>query len=285
MSDKGISPKLIGTTSWGRFEEFLAEHKPLPSGLHMIKTGPDVDIVALIARALSDLHKVEIHLDRELASADIFEVMRKWLSLAERYADRILPSPTLPELFPPSIEALSQEIEFIATACLKTLRSHAAVERSSLCQELFRNVLCHNDLLSGNLMFNEREQSLRLIDFEYSGYNYAVADIANMFCAVCESILIAGEPQDVKRTFPSPAIQLHTLKYYFGHAIPADQEDALLAVISGFAMADELRWTIWNVIQENQSTIEFDYCRCYNSRFNAYLDYKQMFTDRLARLV
>jgi thiamine kinase-like enzyme len=51
-------------------------------------------------------------------------------------------------------------------------------------------VLCHNDLLSGNIMLvsededanNQEEKRIVLIDYEYAAYNYRAYDIANHFC-------------------------------------------------------------------------------------------------------
>lgn len=280
LSVAGISPKLIGQTSWGRFEEFLIDYYPLPSGLSLIQTGPDLDMVSLIAKQLCILHKTELPLSREFANADVFQVMTRWVSLASRYGDKIKASS--PESTPPTINQLEAEIKFVTETCLNTLRNHPRIKNSPFCMQLFSTVLCHNDMLSGNLLL--KGKSLRLIDFEYSGYNYAVADIANLLCAVSESVLISGEPQDVKTNLAKDEIQLHLLQCYFGTSIPPTEQTPLLAVIGGFLMADELRWTIWNVIQENQSLIAFDYCRCYNSRFHAYLDYKDMQARRLSML-
>ncbi|KAJ6824083.1 putative ethanolamine kinase [Iris pallida] len=42
-------------------------------------------------------------------------------------------------------------------------------------------VFSHNDLLSGNLMLNEKEEKLYFIDFEYGSYSYRGYDIANHF--------------------------------------------------------------------------------------------------------
>lgn len=40
----------------------------------------------------------------------------------------------------------------------------------------------HNDLLSFNVILNEKEDKVHFIDFEYAGYNYRSFDIANHFC-------------------------------------------------------------------------------------------------------
>lgn len=42
-------------------------------------------------------------------------------------------------------------------------------------------VFAHNDLLLGNVIYNEKEDTVTFIDFEYTAYNYQAFDIANHF--------------------------------------------------------------------------------------------------------
>ncbi|KAF2353243.1 Protein kinase-like domain [Trinorchestia longiramus] len=42
--------------------------------------------------------------------------------------------------------------------------------------------LCHNDLLLANIIWNEKDNKIRFIDFEYAAPNYQPYDIANHFC-------------------------------------------------------------------------------------------------------
>ena len=51
-----------------------------------------------------------------------------------------------------------------------------------LCQLNDELVFCHNDLLLGNILYDEIEHSIEFIDFEYAGANYQSYDIANHFC-------------------------------------------------------------------------------------------------------
>ena len=41
-------------------------------------------------------------------------------------------------------------------------------------------VLCHRDLLYGNIMYNGKD--IKLIDFEYSGFSSKYWDLANFIC-------------------------------------------------------------------------------------------------------
>ena len=77
-------------------------------------------------------------------------------------------------------------------------------------------VLCHNDLLSGNILFNLESQQLALIDFEYGGFSFPENDIFNMLIestydyAVTEGL---GYEQD-QSTFPSNDQLKEILQFY-----------------------------------------------------------------------
>ena len=63
-------------------------------------------------------------------------------------------------------------------------------------------VLCHNDALAGNVLFNDGWDQVRLIDYEYGGYNYRAFDLANHFCEHC------GFDCDYEKWYPTPAQQV-----------------------------------------------------------------------------
>jgi len=42
-------------------------------------------------------------------------------------------------------------------------------------------VFCHNDLLLGNVVYNEAKMSVTFIDYEYAAYNHQAFDIGNHF--------------------------------------------------------------------------------------------------------
>ena len=66
----------------------------------------------------------------------------------------------------PSKAKLKQEFEW--------LKTHLDKFESPL-------VLCHNDLLLGNILYDENSNVVHFIDFEYAGPNYQAYDIANHF--------------------------------------------------------------------------------------------------------
>lgn len=42
-------------------------------------------------------------------------------------------------------------------------------------------VFAHNDLLLGNILYDEKQESVIFIDYEYTAFNYQAFDIANHF--------------------------------------------------------------------------------------------------------
>lgn len=83
----------------------------------------------------------------------------------------------------------------------------------SLTEEI---VLCHNDLLSGNVLFNLENQQLALIDFEYGGYSFPENDIFNMLIESTYDYAITdglGYDQDMS-TFPSEEKLKEILRFY-----------------------------------------------------------------------
>lgn len=51
-------------------------------------------------------------------------------------------------------------------------------------------VYAHNDLLIGNILYDEKKNSVTFIDFEYTAYNYQAFDIANHFAEFAGEIFI-----------------------------------------------------------------------------------------------
>jgi ethanolamine kinase len=74
-------------------------------------------------------------------------------------------------------------------------------------------VFAHNDLLSGNLMFNKEEGKLYIIDYEYGSYSYRGYDIANHFNEY------AGFECDYS-LYPSKDKQFHFFRHYLSPGNP-----------------------------------------------------------------
>jgi thiamine kinase-like enzyme len=103
-------------------------------------------------------------------------------------------------------------------------------------------VLCHNDLLAENFLFTNNRgypEPMYLIDWEYAGMNTYYYEIADMF----QEILV---PYDVE----TKLLEI----YWEGKDLEFHQYMTDL-----FKPFPDIYWFLWSLIQQNVSTIQFDY--------------------------
>lgn len=98
-------------------------------------------------------------------------------------------------------------------------------------------VFCHNDLLPSN--FIDDGSRLWLLDWEYAGWNAALFDLANLAsnCAL------------------PPELEDYLLNAYFG----LSPEPQTIRRYHAFKCASLMRETLWSVVQEIHSHLDFDY--------------------------
>ena len=99
-------------------------------------------------------------------------------------------------------------------------------------------VPCHNDLLPGNLLFDDVTGALRLLDFEYAGMNDVFFDLGNL------SVNLALDPAGDEAL----------LRHYFGEVTPARQ-----ARLQLMKVMSEFREGMWAVVQQAISTLATDF--------------------------
>nr|XP_019573369.1 PREDICTED: choline/ethanolamine kinase isoform X1 [Rhinolophus sinicus] len=154
-------------------------------------------------------------------------------------------------------------------------------------------VFCHNDIQEGNILLlsePENADSLMLVDFEYSGYNYRGFDIGNHFCEWVydytheEWPFYKAQPAD----YPTRAQQLHFIRHYLaevkkGETVSQEEqrklEDDLLVEVNRYALASHFFWGLWSILQASMSTIEFGYLEYAQSRFQFYFQQKGQLTS------
>ena len=119
-----------------------------------------------------------------------------------------------------------------------------------------RPVFCHNDLLPSN--FIDDGKKVWLVDWEYAGWNTALFDLANLAsnCAL------------------PPELENRLLETYFSG--PPDSETTQR--YRAMKCASLLRETLWSVVQELHSHIDFDYVAYSDENFanfeSAYGEYR-----------
>ncbi|XP_041059079.1 ethanolamine kinase 1 isoform X2 [Carcharodon carcharias] len=138
-------------------------------------------------------------------------------------------------------------------------------------------VLCHNDLLCKNIIYNEKEGHVRFIDYEYAGYNYQAFDIGNHFNE------FAGVNEVDYSLYPAKNVQLQWLKSYLealkeykglGTDVTDKEVEVLYFQVNLFALASHFFWGLWALIQSRYSIIDFDFLGYAVVRFRQYFKMK-----------
>lgn len=214
-------------------------------------------IQRLIAREMVRMHSTDttaiasrfgnsLHFDTR---PSLFRTLDNWLEhVPQSYSDPVKQA-RLEELSI-SKEYLKQEIESLRDALI-SLNSPV--------------VLCHNDLLPPNIVYNETLQKVNFIDMEYVAYNYQAFDIANHFCEY------AGMKVVDFTLYPDRDYQLSWLRTFLEYSFELDGHptteitdvdvERLYVQVNKFSLACHLFWALWALIQARFSTIEYDYVK------------------------
>ncbi|XP_026220551.1 ETNK_euk domain-containing protein [Anabas testudineus] len=163
----------------------------------------------------------------------------------------------------PSFETLSAEMEL--------LKRH-------LSQIDSPTVLCHNDLLTKNIIYNHKEGMVKFIDYEYADYNYQAFDIGNHFNE------FAGVNDVNYSLYPSQELQrdwltayLESYKHSTGCEVTVTEAEVtqLYIQVCKFSLASNFFWGLWAILQSQYSSIDFDFQRYSMARLNYYFEKKE----------
>ncbi|XP_044730625.1 ethanolamine kinase 1 [Chrysoperla carnea] len=151
-----------------------------------------------------------------------------------------------------------------------------ALLKSNLEQLNSPIVFTHNDLLLGNIIYNDENNSVSFIDFEYAAYNYQAFDIGNHFAEY-----IGTDNIDLSN-YPSKELQYDWLKEYLtvynGTKEVSDMDIHNLYVqVNKFALISSVFWGMWSLVQAANSTIDFDFIEYSGIKFGEYFKYKEQF--------
>ncbi|KAA8493260.1 putative choline kinase 2 [Porphyridium purpureum] len=249
LSSVGIAPKVLVSGEHGRVEAFLGGYRALvPAEMG------DLRMIPLIARALAELHNVtdvpchgsgRIGVGAESKPVSVlWPTLRKWLEMAVAVRTESDATWFRHEAVKELIDQLEVEL------------SESSVHEHEFVADLDRTVLCHNDLLSGNIMC--QSDSVKLIDYEYCGYNPAGFDVANHFSEY------GGFEYDPASFYPSDEQQRAFIRAYMTSRKRSGGEAAVPwprvhRRLHQYAVASSLWWGLWAVIQSSVSHIDFDY--------------------------
>ncbi|XP_053741745.1 ethanolamine kinase 2 [Synchiropus splendidus] len=223
-------------------------------------------IYRLIAVEMGRIHSIQPNTDRPVEPL-LWKDMSHLLTLLQSSEHQPQQQPcaqrsiTVEEL--PNIETLSAEME--------SLKRHLSQIHSP-------TVLCHNDLLTKNIIYNEAEGTVKFIDYEYAGYNYQAFDIGNHFNE------FAGVNEVNFGQYPSQELQREWLEAYLesfkvsagSEATVTEAEVTQLYVqVCKFSLASNFFWGLWAILQSRFSSIDFDFQRYAMARLNFYFEKKE----------
>lgn len=138
-------------------------------------------------------------------------------------------------------------------------------------------VLCHNDLLVKNIIYDETLNEISIIDFEYTDVNYALFDIANHF------VEYAGVDDADFSIYPTREEQKRFLTVYFRQRGINDIciDEKLCHTVDRFSAVAHLMWGLWALVQSIYSKIDFDYVLYSKLRFDRYQSLRSILFENL----
>lgn len=262
FSDRRMGPFLYGIFDGGRIEEFLS--------LHSLEQHDLPKLAPLIAEKIATMHASEMN--GIPSTPSLFDSLWTWIRTAEdiSFSDD------------PAKQALLESIQ------LKKMNSELHELQRELLSLGSPVYFCHNDLLGGNIMYDEETQRLCFIDYEYGSYNFRGYDIGNHFC---ERSIKYGLPEwphfklDPKK-YPNKRQQRlfftsYLTQYHISTGKPAEVTEEEIAQltreVNAFALAAHFLWGLWAIIQASTSDLEFGYLEFAKARFEAFASSKQKF--------
>jgi len=257
LSAKRFAPSIYGRFDNGRLEQVLPGKSLSPDEMLL------GNIVPKIGQRLALMHSLDIPLDK---SPVMWTTLQGWLAkaLAIRFDDNAEKASLLASI---DLAKYQKEMEELKAKLLAEEAKYASKTPV---------VFAHNDLLSGNVMYDAPTEAVFFVDYEYGAYNYRAFDIANHFCECC------GFDCDWNQ-FPNREQQFVFLRAYLAQTLKVDaskvteeQLQALYLEIQPWILAPHLFWAFWGVVQSRYSPIDFDYLGYAKLRLDGY----QMMKDK-----
>ncbi|XP_045483437.1 ethanolamine kinase 1 [Harmonia axyridis] len=245
-----LAPSLYATFENGLVYEFIPGRTLTPEDV--LKP----EVYRLVARELARMHKVKNPNQRK-PEPNFWSKLHQFVDL-------------IPEKF--EDEAKQKEYEkqnFSKEQLLQEIREF----REDVNDFDMDVVFAHNDLLLGNVIYNEDKNKVFFIDFEYASYNYQPYDIANHFAE------FAGVNDIDYSRFPSKELQMDWLKTYLMEykevsTVSESEIEKLYLQVNKFVLAAHLLWYSWSLIQAAHSHINFDFVGYSTVRLEDYLKRK-----------
>lgn len=255
----GFAPSLFATFKNGLAYEYVPGVTLTPQTV----TRPE--IWQLVASRMAEMHKVSKDNELETPPTLVREPML-WKKV-QSFFDLV------PDRFSDAEKHSRLEKTFLPISKIRNEFELLYKKLTALNSPL---VFAHNDLLLGNVIYTESLQQITFIDYEYADYNFQAFDIGNHFAE------FAGVDEVDYKRYPTKKFQLKWLRCYLEsyletEDISDEQVERLYVQVNQFVLAAHFFWTIWALIQAENSTIDFDFVDYAYIRYNEYLSKKEQF--------
>ena len=221
LGNLGISPKILLEFKGGRLEEFIGNSRSLT-----VYDLSDDTIMANLIGKIKQLHQLSLDLDERPV---LVENVRRWTAEAKAV------NPNFQQLYD-----LESVILSLITGVQTTIR------------------LCHNDLQKNNILVNRDTKDVKLIDFEYAGYNFVEFELANFLF-------------ELTVNYTSDSFKIHDIELSKIHErvcqLYMPDRPELANSLRVFTMAAHYLWATWAIIK-SRSSGPFDYIGYAKARFN-----------------
>uniref|UniRef100_A0A182RHV2 ethanolamine kinase n=1 Tax=Anopheles funestus TaxID=62324 RepID=A0A182RHV2_ANOFN len=251
----GYAPALYATFANGLAYEYVPGVTLTPDTCHSDAVWP------LVARRMAQMHKVRPDDPSAGNEAALPAKLDQFLRLVPNCFSDTVKNERVWQVFP-SVAELRDEFDALYARLLTT---DSPV------------VFCHNDLLLGNVIYDEARSRVTFIDYEYAAPNHQAFDIGNHFTE------FAGIDDIDYGRYPTHQFQLRWLRVYLeeylGESVPVTDSavQRLYVQVNQYALASHFLWAIWALIQAEHSTIDFDFIQFGAARFLEYRRRKEEF--------
>lgn len=227
----------------------------------------DAKVIRAMTRELAKVHSVQPATNSSAAEEE--------LNRLERQPQLFKAFDNFLHILPEALDNPEKNVKF-----RKMIVSHEELEKEV---EYLRKVLpalgspvvlCHNDLLLNNILYDSETHKLTFIDFEFAAFNYQSFDIATHFCEY------AGMDNIDYSKYPDRNHQLLWLRCYLeryselrggGVAEVSDAEvEKLYTQTNWFTLGSHLFWAMWALVQSKYSDIDYDYLEYSSIRLSEY---------------
>jgi len=275
LSKQGQAPPLYALFKNGRVEGFVKNSRPLEP-----QEMGEEEFLEKIAPAFSEFHQCDLSKVLDPTTPKLWDTVEKFIKLASE-AEFTDPDKKA-KIEALNIDQLKKELPWLKSILPSELNGHGkdliqSAENEDIkkaMELLYAVVPCHNDLLSGNILYRTDKDDVLFIDYEYASYSYRGFDIANHFNE------FAGFDCNFDKWYPKIPVQKQFYELYF-EKMDMTLSDATLdqcvRIIDAFALVDHFFWGFWGVVQACNSPIDFDFAQYAKERLTRYPVDKEQF--------